>query len=586
MSPQKMPFLAIVLTLVIGGGIAIAALVNAQTDASVTPLTPGWGGPNYDQPLWTITYDKAIIPVSFTSYNCTSAALVLEYATWADYTKVDWQTGATGKYTGFIPASASDLSQKVSITIPNLSPSTAYIFRVGAKCTSSSPMGSLVYTTSANQFSTPAAPASKTFAGSAALQSGDAGGTVETNTTIHQKVIYLRNTGSDPDTFRTTLPINPETRCGLNEQNGPYPANTLPNTLPTTLDVPLVVNNATTYIVVVCVTKGLPTGPFTWSYKTISVGSLTAGNEKVIADVQDTVQVTETIPCSDSDGGINSSVKGIATGTYAGAITSYIAIYGQEPNPTSPKTTTDKFSTYIDHCATSTQLNEGFCNSDGRMSAIGLSCANGCKDGLCVAPPSSFSSVSSRSSLSSSSSVVSALPSSSSSLLSPPASASTLSVSSLPTSTTTIPAGQIIIPVSPSVSAPPVTTSSPLSTTTPAVISLPPVVPPVSHLAPPQNPPRTQTESTTVQKKVSKAKVQVLKKQQQALRKILRTLERSLVRKKNVAATNQIADLRDELADLDLRDPSAAETLRSLQEEIAELRLVVTKKAKPSHSGS
>lgn len=83
-----------------------------------------------------------------------------------------------------------------------------------------------------------------------------------------------------------------------------------------------------------------------------------------------------------------------------------------------------------------------------------------------------------------------------------------------------------------------------------------------------------------MQKKMSKAKVQALKKQQQALRKELRTLERSLVRRKNVAATNQIADLRDELADLDLRDPYAAETLRNLQEEIADLRSAVIKKVK------
>lgn len=153
------PLIIVIMIIATLGILSAGSFVFAQTDASVTPLTPGWGGPNYDQPLWTITYNKAVIPVSFTSYHCTSAALVLEYATWADYTKIDWQTSATGKYTGFIPASASDLSQKVYITIPNLNPSTSYIFRVGAKCTSSSPMGTLVYTTSANQFGTPAAPA-------------------------------------------------------------------------------------------------------------------------------------------------------------------------------------------------------------------------------------------------------------------------------------------------------------------------------------------------------------------------------------------------------------------------------------------
>ena len=74
--------------------------------------------------------------------------------------------------------------------------------------------------------------------------------------------------------------------------------------------------------------------------------------------------------------------------------------------------------------------------------------------------------------------------------------------------------------------------------------------------------------------------MRALKKQQQALRKELRTLERSLLRKKNVAALSQIEDLRDEIADLDLRDSSAAEILKSLQEEVVELRRVVTKTAK------
>lgn len=225
----------------------------------------------------------------------------------------------------------------------------------------------------------------KTFSGSATFQSGDAGGSIENNTLLTQKVINLRNTGSHPDTFRTTLPINPETRCGLKGENGSYPANTLPNTLPTTLDVPLAVNG-TTYISVACVMKELPAGPFTWSYKTVSVGAVGAGIEKVIAEMQDTVNVTVPIPCSDSDGGTNTGVKGIATGTYAGAVTSYVAIYGQEPSPNTPKTTTDNFSTYIDHCSWDpTQLNEGYCDANGRLQATGIKCANGCKDGVCVA---------------------------------------------------------------------------------------------------------------------------------------------------------------------------------------------------------
>lgn len=229
-----------------------------------------------------------------------------------------------------------------------------------------------------------------TFAGRAVFQSGDAGGSIENNALLTQKVINLQNTGSNADTFRTTLPVNPETRCGLKSDNASsYPSNVMPNTLPASVDIPLAVNE-TKYIVAVCVTKGLPAGPFTWSYKTVSVGALNVNRADVnplIAEVQDTVNITEPIFCNDSDSGTNTSVKGTATGTYAGARSGYIAIYGQEPNPTYPKTTTDKFSTYIDHCATTTQLNEGFCDASGRLQAIGLPCADGCKDGVCLAPP-------------------------------------------------------------------------------------------------------------------------------------------------------------------------------------------------------
>lgn len=230
----------------------------------------------------------------------------------------------------------------------------------------------------------------KTFAGSATFQSGDAGGSVENNSLLSQKVINLRNAGSHPDTFRTTLPQNPDSRCGLRGSNDSYPANVLPNTLPTTLDVPLPVNGAT-YISAVCVTSGLAPGPFTWSYRTVSVGALEQsqdGVNPVIAEVSDTVQVTGATPCSDSDGGMDTAIRGKTTGTYAGARAGYVVIYGLEPNPTSPKPTTDPYSTYYDHCSWDpTQLNEGFCDASGRLQAMGIRCANGCKDGVCVTPP-------------------------------------------------------------------------------------------------------------------------------------------------------------------------------------------------------
>lgn len=379
------------MTVALGIFVATKILVFAQTYASVTPIAPRYDGPNYDQDLWTVTYNKAIIPVSFTSYNCTSVALVAEYATVASYNNSQWTTdssGTHGTYSSFIPASASNLSQKIYITLPDLSPSTAYNVRIGAKCTSSSPIGSLAYTAN-NNFTTPTAP-SITFSGRAIFQSGDAGGSIENNTLLTQKVINLQNTGSNADTFRTTLPVNPETRCGLRGSSDAYPENKLPNTLPTTLDTPLAVNE-TKYIVAACVTKELIPGPFAWSYKTVSVGALNVNRSDVnplIAEVQDTVNITAPIACSDSDSGMNTSTKGVGTGTYAGAVTSYIAIYGQEPNPTTPKSTTEKYSTFNDHCATTAQLNEAYCDANGKLHSIGLSCANGCNDGVCIAPPS------------------------------------------------------------------------------------------------------------------------------------------------------------------------------------------------------
>lgn len=124
-------------------------------------------------------------------------------------------------------------------------------------------------------------------------------------------------------------------------------------------------------------------------------------------------------------------------------------------------------------------------------------------------------------------------------------------------------------------------TTSPLQSISPASLqTLPTAVPTTTHLVPLLDQPKAQTESNTLQKKPSKAKVQVLKKQQQALRRELRSLERSFLRKKNTAALSQVADLLDELADFDLRDPSAAETLQGFQEEIAALRRMVSKRVK------
>lgn len=96
------------------------------------------------------------------------------------------------------------------------------------------------------------------------------------------------------------------------------------------------------------------------------------------------------VPCTDSDGGVNLDVKGTTVGTPWDAQwnpgVNYI--YGQEPDPTVPKKTTDNFTTHYDYCsADKTQLNEGECNAEGKVTAYGHSCPYGCSDGACKPPP-------------------------------------------------------------------------------------------------------------------------------------------------------------------------------------------------------
>ncbi len=100
--------------------------------------------------------------------------------------------------------------------------------------------------------------------------------------------------------------------------------------------------------------------------------------------------VGQTVACTDSDNGRDYFKKGVGTGIYAGAREGYHAIYGLEPNPTTPKATTNQYSTFYDHCATDTQLNEAFCDSaTGKLGAYGMSCQYGCSNGACNSPPAS-----------------------------------------------------------------------------------------------------------------------------------------------------------------------------------------------------
>ena len=98
-------------------------------------------------------------------------------------------------------------------------------------------------------------------------------------------------------------------------------------------------------------------------------------------------------PCTDTDNGLNVYIKGVGTGTYAGAVIGYNAIYGQEPNPNIPIQTSNSYSTYYDYCSpiSPNQLNEAYCDSKGLLSSYGSNCGSyGCKDGACISPPTTF----------------------------------------------------------------------------------------------------------------------------------------------------------------------------------------------------
>lgn len=112
-----------------------------------------------------------------------------------------------------------------------------------------------------------------------------------------------------------------------------------------------------------------------------------------------TVKIDPAVFATDSDRSINYSwagtiyditpqnypdlfVSGVGKGMYQGSNINFI--FGQDPNPEIAKLTTDNFSTYYDHCATSMQLNEAYVTIDGQLSAIGVQCPNGCQNGACI----------------------------------------------------------------------------------------------------------------------------------------------------------------------------------------------------------
>lgn len=112
-----------------------------------------------------------------------------------------------------------------------------------------------------------------------------------------------------------------------------------------------------------------------------------------------TVKIDPAVFATDSDRSINYSwagtiyeitpqnypdffTAGVGRGIYKGSSTNLI--FGQEPNPEIPKSTSDNFSTFYDYCASPTQLNEAYVTIDGQLSAIGVQCPKGCQNGACI----------------------------------------------------------------------------------------------------------------------------------------------------------------------------------------------------------
>ena len=95
------------------------------------------------------------------------------------------------------------------------------------------------------------------------------------------------------------------------------------------------------------------------------------------------------VPCTDSDGGLTYDTKGKTTGIYVASDPNFHRIFGQEPNPSSQKETTDAFSTYYDYCRDDKVLDEAYCNASGYLSATGWTCPYGCSNGACQSPPAS-----------------------------------------------------------------------------------------------------------------------------------------------------------------------------------------------------
>ncbi len=84
--------------------------------------------------------------------------------------------------------------------------------------------------------------------------------------------------------------------------------------------------------------------------------------------------------CQDFDNGKTYFLKSHAIGDWYGG--GDPKIYGQDPNPSFGKPTSDSYSTYYDWC-TGLQLMEAICDANGKLSVASFSCPNGCYQGAC-----------------------------------------------------------------------------------------------------------------------------------------------------------------------------------------------------------
>jgi len=100
----------------------------------------------------------------------------------------------------------------------------------------------------------------------------------------------------------------------------------------------------------------------------------------ICTDNDSTLKNIQTLDVQTNDPSVY--VKSVGTGIYIGSPDN--SIYGLEPNPLEAKPSPYNYSLFYDHCSSATQLNEAFCQYNGKLSAVGLICPNGCLNGACI----------------------------------------------------------------------------------------------------------------------------------------------------------------------------------------------------------